>query len=373
MAKKKNRQTKFGTVSVSERGTWVRIRWTENKKTIERSKSDWTEACNFARAVETRLASGGLGSPEGTFGGLADAAMRPEHFRNWSEKGYENLRSILRIHIITRLGSKKARLTTAEDCAGVLNDIFEAGYSKHTVSKARKIMGYIGRYGVKHGVWAAGQEPTFSLPMPKSRNVDMNVQLAPIDLKKIPLESQVDDLLSAAEERWEFDDGRAWFVVEMAQLCALRWSEIRALQKSSFDWEDRTVSVFSSRDKVGEKLTKTRAGNRRVVIPEDSIPKLKAWVESRSNKGFLTDTMNGTPVSNSNWSTTMSKLRKASGYPVGMGLHSLRHYRGSKWRREGKIPLEDISRMMGHVNPSITQTLYLHSDPEYIERVKKVI
>lgn len=373
MSKKKNRETQFGPVSVKERGSWIRIRWTENKKSVERSKTDWTEACNFARAVEARLASGGLGSPEGTFGGVADAAMRPENFRDWSEKGYENLRSILRIHIITRLGAKKARLTTNEDCAKVLKDIFDAGYSKHTVSKARKILGYIGRYGVKHGVWTAGQEPTLDIPMPKSRTVDMNVQLAPIDLKSIPLESQVDDLLQAAENRWKFDGGRSWFIIEMAQLCALRWSEIRALQWSSFNWDERTVAVYSSRDKGGEKLTKTRAGNRRVVIPEDSISKLKKWIDSRPREGFLVDTMNGTPISNSNWATTMDKLRKASGYPEGMGLHSLRHYRGSKWRREGKISLEDISRMMGHANPSITQTLYLHSDPDYINRVKKAI
>lgn len=374
MSKKKgSRKTSFGAVSVVERGSWVRIRWRENGKTVERSKSTWEEACTFARQVETRLASGGLGSPEGTFGGVADSAMRRENFPNYSDKAYDTLRSILRIHIMPSLGAKKARLVSTADCAAVLRIIFEAGYSKHTVAKARKILSKVGAYGVKHGVWTAGQEPTLDVPMPKSRTVDLNVQLAPIDLKSIPLETQVDDLLKAAEDRWEYDGGRAWFIVEMAQLCALRWSEIRALQWSSFDWEDRTVSVYSSRDKGGEKLTKTRAGNRRVVIPEDSIPKLKKWVESRPCKGFLVDTKNGTPMSNGNWSTTFRKLRSASDYPLNMALHSLRHYRGSKWRRDGKIPLEDISRLMGHANPSITQLLYLHSDPEYLDRVKKAI
>jgi len=78
-------------------------------------------------------------------------------------------------------------------------------------------------------------------------------------------------------------------------------------------------------------------------------------------------------MTNSNWGHVMEKMRETSCYPLNMALDSLRHYRGSKGRREGKISLEDISRMMGHANPSITQTLYLHSDPEYIERVKKVI
>ena len=34
--------------------------------------------------------------------------------------------------------------------------------------------------------------------MPKSRHVDLNVQLVPIDVKKIPLETEVDDLRAAA-------------------------------------------------------------------------------------------------------------------------------------------------------------------------------
>lgn len=374
MSKKKgSRKTSFGAVSVAERGSWVRIRWRENGKTVERSKSTWEEACTFARQVETRLASGGLGSPEGTFGGVADAAMRRENLPNYSDKAYDTLRSILRIHIMPGLGAKKARLVSTADCAAVLRTIFDAGYSKHTVAKARKILSKVGAHGVKYGVWTAGQEPTLDVPVPKSRTTDMNVQLAPVPLKSIPVESQVESLLAAAKAREQFDGGRAWFVIEMAQLCALRWSEIRALRRPNFDWEQRTVSVWTSRDSDEEKMTKTGAGVRRVVIPADSIPALRKWVESQPDGCFLVDTKNGTPMSNGNWSTTFRKLRSASDYPPNMALHSLRHYRGSKWRREGKIALEDISRMMGHANSSITQTLYLHSDPEYIERVKKVI
>jgi len=374
MSKKKgSRKTSFGAVSVVERGSWVRIRWRENGKTVERSKTTWEEACTFARQVETRLASGGLGSPEGTFGGVADAAMRRENLPNYSDKAYDTLRSILRIHIMPSLGAKKARLVSTADCAAVLRTIFDAGYSKHTVAKARKILSKVGAHGVKHGVWTAGQEPTLDVPVPKSRTTDMNVQLAPVPLKSIPVESQVESLLAAAKAREQFDGGRAWFVIEMAQLCALRWSEIRALRKPNFDWEQRTVSVWTSRDSDEEKMTKTGAGVRRVVIPAESIPALRKWVESQPDDCFLVDTKNGTPMSNGNWSTTFRKLRSASDYPLNMALHSLRHYRGSKWRREGKISLEDISRMMGHANPSITQTLYLHSDPEYLDRVKKAI
>lgn len=370
--KKRTRRATFGSVKVTERGKYVRIRWREDKKNKELSSTDWEEACALARKMEERIASGGIGSPEGSFGAVADAAMQRHLFPNWGDVSYENLRSILRIHIIPAVGSRKARLVTEGDCQEVLQKILDAGYSKHTVAKAKRIFAMVGKFGVKQGVWIHGKEPTHDLKMPKSR-VNMDVQLGPIDLTRIPSDEQVDDLLKAAKARTKFDGGRSWFVVMMAQLCALRWSEIRGLTDASFNWDDRTVSVFSSVDANGPKITKTVASNRRVVIPANKIQAIRKWVEAQPSGTYLTRTASGRAMTNSNWGQTMKKLRNASGYPDNMGLHSLRHFRGSKWRREGKIPLEDISRMMGHSNPSTTQTLYLHSDPGYIERVKKVI
>jgi|GEM_PF-2645364 len=371
--KKKPRKATFGSVKVTERGNYVRIRWREDKKNKELSSTNWEEACIQARELDSRIASGGLGSPEGTFGGLADAAMQRSLYSNWSDEAYENLRSILRIHIMPVLGSRKARLVTEADCQAILNSIYAAGYSKHTVAKAKRVFVNIGKLGVKRGVWLLGKEPSHDLKMPTSRVENMDVQLSPIELSRIPSEGQVRDLLTAAKKRKKFDGGRAWFIVMMAQLCGLRWSEIRGLAASSFDWDDRTVSVFGSVDAKGPKTTKTISSNRRVVLPAKEITAIRKWVEAQPIGGYLIRTASGRTMTNSNWGQTLKKLRKSSGFPQDMGLHSLRHYRGSKWRREGLIPLEDISRMLGHANPSTTQTLYLHSDPAYVERVKKVI
>jgi integrase len=371
--RKKPRVASFGSVKVTERGEYFRIRWRENKKSVERSSTSWDEACALARQIDARLASGGRGSPDGVFGSVADAAIDKDFFPNWSDESFQNLRSILRIHIMPVLKDRKARLVVKEDCQAILNDIYKAGHSKHTVAKAKRVFVLVGKHGIKAGVWNPGNVPTDGLTMPTSRKENMDVQLAPIELTRIPSESQVDELLAAAKERTKFDEGRAWFIVMMAQLCALRWSEIRGLTAGSFDWEDRTVSVFSSVDVRGPKKTKTVSSNRRVVMPAKELKEIRKWVEQQPPGGYLIKTASGRTLTNSNWGQTLKKLRKASGYPDHMGLHSLRHYRGSKWRREGKIPLEDISRMMGHSNPTTTQTLYLHSDPSYIDRVKKVI
>jgi len=370
MSKRKSqRRTKFGSVAVIERGDYVRIRWRENKKTIERSKTDWTEACNFARQVKAQLTKGGVGSPEGTFAGVADAAMRRGHFQSWGDEAYENLRSILRIHIIPVLGSKKARMVLDTDCQALLTKLYVDGFSKHTVAKAKKVFGYIGKYGVKHGVWVHGQEPTHDLKMPRSKFESTDVQLAPVPLSRIPVDEQVIKFVTVA---WE-EEARYGFICDMARTCALRWSEIRGLVPESFDFEQRIVSVHQTRTPKAVKKTKTVAGVRHVVIAKEHIERIRAYVESQPAGQFLVQTDEGNTIASSNWSDVMKRLRKKSGYPMNMSLHSLRHYCGSKWRRDGKIVLEDISRMMGHANPSITQTLYLHSDPKYLDRVREVI
>jgi uncharacterized membrane protein len=159
--KKSSRKTSFGAVLVVERGSWVRIRWRETGKSVERSKSSWEEVCTFARQVEARLASGGLGTPEGTFGGVADAALRRENFANYSDKAYETRRSILRIHIMPSLRSKKARLVSTTDCAAVLRAIFEAGYSKHTVGFGAGTV--VGSLGAGIGVYLRAQVITVAV------------------------------------------------------------------------------------------------------------------------------------------------------------------------------------------------------------------
>jgi len=66
--------------------------------------------------------------------------MSRENFPNYSDKAYGTLRPILRIHVMPTLGPKKARLVSGDDCASILRTLFEAEYSKHTISKARGVL-----------------------------------------------------------------------------------------------------------------------------------------------------------------------------------------------------------------------------------------
>ena len=48
--------------------------------------------------------------------------------------------------------------------------------------------------------------------------------------------------------------------------------------------------------------------------------------------------------------------------PKGASLHTLRHTHGSHLLAAG-VPLTDVSKRLGHVNPHVTATVYAHALP----------
>jgi integrase len=48
--------------------------------------------------------------------------------------------------------------------------------------------------------------------------------------------------------------------------------------------------------------------------------------------------------------------------PKGVSLHTLRHTHGSHLLAAG-VPLTDVSKRLGHVNPHVTATVYAHALP----------
>jgi len=198
----------------------------------------------------------------------------------------------------------------------------------------------------------------------------MDIQLAPIPMEKIPLDSQVKALVDAA---WAMDP-RYGFAIELGAFSGMRWAEVLALKPSDIDLDTRTITVMKSRRECAngtfiDKSPKTTSGKRNTVIAERSVKKLKTFIEGKPNDKFLVCTKTGNGIRRSNWSNIMKRLRTESGYPEHMTFHSLRHYCASGWCRIG-ISIPDISRMLGHANTHITETLYLHGDSDSVTRAK---
>lgn len=70
----------------------------------------------------------------------------------------------------------------------------------------------------------------------------------------------------------------------------------------------------------------------------------------------------GAPLKPDTVSASVSRLFRNLKLPKGVSLHTLRHTHGSHLLAAG-LPLTDVSKRLGHVNPHVTATVYAHALP----------
>jgi integrase len=70
----------------------------------------------------------------------------------------------------------------------------------------------------------------------------------------------------------------------------------------------------------------------------------------------------GSPLKPDTVSASVSLLFRNLKFPKGVSLHTLRHTHGSHLLAAG-VPLTDVSKRFGHVNPHVTATVYAHALP----------
>jgi integrase len=369
------RKTSFGRVTVTPSGPYFRIRWRQDGRARERSTTSFEEACRIAREVDAAIAVGGHASPDGSFAAVADAAMHRNRFPRYADESYDNLRSVLRIHIIPVLGSRQARSVRRQDCQEILDNLLLGkGMSKHTVGKVRAVLVHVGNYGVEQGVWTPAQNPATGIAIARGSSGEENdVQLGCIADEDIPSDEQVAALLEAA---WA-DSPRNGFILEVAARSGLRWSEVMGLKASDFDFESRELWVKRARRERRNgtfylKAPKTKAGWRKTVIAAESVERLRSYVDRFDADDFLTLTREHTPLRRTNFTRPMTRYRAASGYPEHMSVHSLRHHFGTRAIRLG-VAIADVSSLLGHSSPLVTMGLYVHGDASSVTRAQAIL
>ena len=70
----------------------------------------------------------------------------------------------------------------------------------------------------------------------------------------------------------------------------------------------------------------------------------------------------GSPLKPDTVSASVSLLFRNLKLPKGASVHTLRHTHGSHLLAAG-VPLTDVSKRLGHVNPHVTATVYAHALP----------
>ncbi len=82
----------------------------------------------------------------------------------------------------------------------------------------------------------------------------------------------------------------------------------------------------------------------------------------RSDLDLIFANPDGTPLKPDSVSAAVSALFRRLKLPKGASLHSLRHTHGSHLLANG-VPLTNVSKRLGHVNPHVTATVYAHALP----------
>ncbi|WP_223297402.1 tyrosine-type recombinase/integrase [Catenulispora acidiphila] len=169
-------------------------------------------------------------------------------------------------------------------------------------------------------------------------------------------------------------------LVLLAAFCGLRWGELAGLRRNrielimSSDAPDAEIvgAVLVIKEQLlelsnGEIKTgppKSRAGNRRVVVPKVVLPDLLEhlrWSSNPGADGYVFATAAAKPLRRSNFGDKWRAAREAAGFPA-IHFHDLRHT-SSTWAAEAGATMAELKQRLGH-DSDRAASIYLHGSEE---------
>lgn len=184
--------------------------------------------------------------------------------------------------------------------------------------------------------------------------------------KDDPVRVKVQDKYLERDELKELLKGMSethWrLLTEFLALSGLRVGEAIALRKSDVDTEHKTISVTRTYSRVLDRITdsaKTDMSVRDVHMqPEllDCVMRVKAFMKNFSSPYFF-----GWDDTYISYDAYNKYMRENTERILGRRLtaHSLRHTHVALLAEAG-VPLDSISRRLGHADSSVTRDVYFH-------------
>jgi integrase len=292
----------------------------------------------------------------------------------------ENYRLIAEHHIIPELGKKKLTALSPADVQALLrrkqetrlprrvrtgNGIVEqpspaGGYSPRTVRLIRVVLGQALGQAERWGM--VGRNVVRLTDGPRERKTEGRT-LTPEQARSL--------LQAASGERLE-----AAFVVMLS--LGLRRGEVFGLRWMDVDFESNILTVAQALSRVGSRLVlgppKTERSRRKINLPAPVATSLRAHKkrqaaerllvgESWPDTGLVFTSEVGTPLDPANFRHSFDRVGANAGL-VGWHPHELRHSCASILLAQG-IPIEVVSRVLGHSSIRITADVYGHIlDPQ---------
>ena len=269
-------------------------------------------------------------------------------------------RTIARVHLVPELGHRRLIDLTPAEVQALLRSKTDAGYSANTVRQIRGLLVQCLRQAERWGL--VGRNVAALTDGPRiSRSEGRTLTIG-----------QAKSLLDAAKG----DRLEACYVLLLS--LGLRRGEALGLRWSDVDLDAAVIVVRQALRKVGSRVeiaaVKTTGSRRAINLPREVVSILRTH-RARQNaerlvagevwkdSGLVFTTGIGTAVDPSSFRKLFDKVCASAGIQ-GWHPHELRHSAASIMLASG-VPLEVVSRVLGHASIRITADVYAHMmDPQ---------
>jgi integrase len=255
--------------------------------------------------------------------------------------GVASKESVLTLHLLPRIGSKRLNEVTDVDVQRLKADLAEKKLSPKTVNNVLSVLATMLKVATK---WKEIHEAPVRIELLKTQDREMTFY-EPDDYEK----------LLRASSKFGHDHE---LLVRLGGDLGLRRGEMIAISGNNLDFERQVVSIDGNVVAGTEVDTKGMTVRR---IPWTPGLTVLLQREFRGTKGRLLTQADGQETSAKILRVRMAKIQKAAGLRDNGGLHILRHTFCSHLAMAG-VPVLEIQQLAGHAHLSTTLG-YMHLAP----------
>jgi len=252
----------------------------------------------------------------------------------------------------------------------------EKRYSVTTVKGFRTIIRTIFGEAVRYG-WIDRNPASFTKIITNGNNV----VLRPIEEKEVFSLKECQEFLEALD-RLDYDNINKKVCLKILLLTGIRQAEMAGLKWSDVDFDNGCIHVrrnrlHQSNKGYYEKEPKTRTSIRDIPLPQellDDLDEYYGWFKladpyfsKHLDNYYLASNVYREPVANQTIAKWLQQVEQKNGFkPV--SCHGLRHTFCSILLSQN-VPIQTVSKYMGHSDSTITLKVYSHFIPESKERI----
>ena len=364
-------------------GGYWRIRWEARRQPKDTSAKDQPSAIKKAQDIVERLRRSvptelRRAKGEHLVAHYLDPTRRPPRVAKWSVKPREEQTRICEKYVLPVIAEVSCRELTRADFQDIINLASTASAAHHIRRTLTALMGA----GLEEGYVMAGRDLLRGVRW----QGETTVENEPVDLAvtedEIPTVTAVHELAAAAAAL----TGVWWRELQILLVAysGMRWGEHVALTWEQVDADRRRIRLDRQVVEAGSSPLPTLPKGRRPA--DHHVPGHDAG-RRRAGRAGATQTRRarvrrvavpcgarGGWMGRSNYGRQIwDPAAEAIGWPKGgrnlqWTFHSLRHVFATWALHEARVPIEDLSRLMGHSSTRVTQDIYVHVRDDMFDR-----